>query len=310
MRIASVDVGSYSVRMSVWDLSEGKPKPILERGHITALGSKVKQTGLLQEERIKETLRILKEFKKETERLGVREVLLVGTEALRRAKNADEFIARVKEETGWELKVISPQEEGRLAYLSAVCSLGLSGRNCVIDQGGGSTEYIFGEGKNVGEIISLPFGIVNLTETFLKHDPPTDEEIRNLLSFLEKEIKKVKREVDNVVGLGGTITTLVALEYNVYPYDPKKVHGKKLTLEQIRKWFETLRRLPAKERSKLYPPIEDRRAQVILAGIAIFLKTLELFGKEELIVSDWGLREGVLISRLLDENHTEVCDDL
>ncbi len=299
MRLASIDIGSYSVRLSVGEIKDGNLKILLDKGRITALGQKVKETGLLQEDRILDTLRVLKEYKEDIEKLGVERVVVVGTEAIRKAKNGEEFVKRVKEETGFELKVIPPEEEGRLAYLGAVFSLRIKGKNCVVDQGGGSTEYIFGRDLEIEELHSFPFGIVNLTETFLKHDPPTDEEINKLSEFLEREIRKVKRDVDNLIGLGGTITTVAALEYNVYPYAPEKVHGKRLTYEQIKRWFEELRKIPARERSKRYKQVEDKRAEVILAGILIFIKTLEVFEKNELIVSDWGLREGILVDEFL-----------
>ena len=145
----------------------------------------------------------------------------------------------------------------------------------------------------------MPFGIVNLTERFIKHDPPTDEEINNLLGFLERELQKVvDKNIDTLVGLGGTITTLVALEYNIFPYDPKKVNGKVLTYDRVKYWFERLRKLPVEERKKI-PQIEDRRAEAILSGIAIFMKTMELFGKEELVVSDWAVKHGAIIANFL-----------
>ncbi len=299
MRVASIDVGSYSVRLTVAELKDSELKILYEEGRITSLGSGVRERGKLSEDRVEETLRVLREYRRKIEELGAERVVVVGTEALRRAENAEEFIKRVKEETGFELRIISPEEEGRYAFLAVAFSLKPKGKVCVIDQGGGSTEFVFGKNLQVDFMHSFPFGIVNLTERFLKHDPPTEEEVSNLLQFLEREIEKVKRETDTLVGLGGTITTLAALEYGIYPYDPNRVHGKKLSYEAVKRWFETLRRIPAKERAERFRQIEDRRAEVILAGIAIFLKTLGVFGKEEITVSDWGLREGILVAELL-----------
>jgi len=200
---------------------------------------------------------------------------------------------------GIELRIIPPEEEGKYAYLGAYYAVKPKGRVCVVDQGGGSTEYIFGKGLDIERVISMPFGIVNLTERFIKHDPPTDEEINNLLGFLERELQKVvDKNIDTLVGLGGTITTLVALEYNIFPYDPKKVNGKVLTYDRVKYWFERLRKLSVEERKKI-PQIEDRRAEAILSGIAIFMKTMELFGKEELVVSDWAVKHGAIIANFL-----------
>ncbi len=299
MRIATIDIGSYSVRLTVAQV-EGKDIEILfEDGHITSLGKGVKETGRIREDRIEETLRVLEEYKRDIERLKVDKVVAVATEAMRRAENSQEFISLVRERTGIEVRIISPQEEGRLAYIATAYSLRPEGRVLVVDQGGGSTEFIFGEGIDPKEIISLPIGIGNLTEGFLKHDPPTKEEIEALMSHLEEEIGGLKREVDVIVGLGGTITTLLALEKGIYPYDPKKVHGQFLSLSAIRRWFETLSAIPYRERAERYRQIEDKRAEVIVAGIGMFVKVLEVFGKDGLVVGDWGVKHGLIVNEIL-----------
>lgn len=299
MRVATVDIGSYSVRLTVADVEGRNLRIVKEEGAITSLGSGVKETGLLREDRIRETLEVLKRFRDIALSLGAQEIIAVATEALRRAKNSSDFLERVKEEVGIEVRIITPQEEGRLAFLASAFSLRPKGFFVVVDQGGGSTEFAYGQGVHPQEIISLPIGIVNLTERFLRHDPPTEEEVEKLFSFLEGEIGKNVREVDTLVGLGGTITTLSALEQDVYPYDPQRIHGSKLTKEALERWFDTLRRLPARERSRKFPQVEDKRAEVILAGIAMFIKILELFRKEDLIVGDWGVKHGLIIEKIL-----------
>ena len=299
MRVATVDIGSYSVRLTVADVEGRNLRIVKEEGAITSLGSGVKETGLLREDRIRETLEVLKRFRDIALSLGAQEIIAVATEALRRAKNSSDFLERVKEEVGIEVRIITPQEEGRLAFLASAFSLRPKGFFVVVDQGGGSTEFAYGQGVHPQEIISLPIGIVNLTERFLRHDPPTEEEVEELFSFLEGEIGKNVREVDTLVGLGGTITTLSALEQGVYPYDPQRIHGSKLTKEALERWFDTLRRLPARERSRKFPQVEDKRAEVILAGIAMFIKILELFRKEDLIVGDWGVKHGLIIEKIL-----------
>jgi len=304
MRVAVIDVGTYSTRLTIANVENGQFKILYEEGHITALGRGVKLTGKLSKEGIEETVRVIERFKKLCEEYGVEKCLILGTEALRVAQNREEFTDKLKR-LGLEIKVIPPEEEGRYAYLGAYFAVRPEGKTCVIDQGGGSTEFVFGEGLKVEEVISLPFGIVNLTEGFIKHDPPTEEEIRKLLEFLDGEIEKVKRPVDTLVGLGGTITTIAALEYGIYPYDPQKINGKVLTREQLKKWFEKLSKMTVEERKKL-PQIEDKRAEAIVPGVAIFWRTLEVFEKEKITVSDWAVKQGALIDNfLLRKNHPE-----
>ncbi len=301
MRIAAIDIGSYSTRLTIADVSGQDIDILLEEGYITSLGSGVRESGYLRRDRIEETLKVLEKYSQHIKELRVERVVAVGTEALRRAKNSEEFIREVRDRTGIDIRIISPQEEGRLAYIATVYSLHLEGDVLVIDQGGGSTEFIFGRGYEIGEVVSLPIGIVNLTEEFLKNDPPKGGEIRNLYNYIEEKIKPLVRDIDNIVGLGGTITTLVALEYGVYPYDTKLIHGRELSVGAIKKWFDELVRLPYMERSKRYRQVEDKRAEVIVSGIAMFLKVLELFNKDSLRVSDWGLKHGLIVSEMLKQ---------
>ena len=301
MRIAAIDIGSYSVRLTVAEIKNGDIEILLEKGYITSLGSGVKETGRLREDRVEETLRVLEEYRNDIENLSVDKVVAVATEALRRAENADGFLKEVMKKTGIEVKIITPQEEGELAFLATAYSLRPEGEFLVVDQGGGSTEFIFGSDMRVKDMVSLPVGIVNLTESFLKHDPPTEEEVKKLMDFLEEKIKPLKREVDEIVGLGGTITTVVALEKGVYPYDPSRIHGERLSLEALRRWFKTLVSIPYRERSRRFKQIEDRRAEVIVSGIAMFVKLLEVFDKDSLRVGDWGVKHGLIVKEALSE---------
>jgi len=299
MRIAVIDIGSYSVRLTVAELRNGKLNILLEKGYITSLGSGVKEEGKLRSDRIEETLRVLEDYRREVDKLGVDRVVVVATEALRRAQNAGEFIELVRKRVGFEVRILSPQEEGRLAFLASAYSLKPRGYFVVVDQGGGSTEFAFGEDLNPSEVISLPFGIVDLTERFLKHDPPLGEELISLRAFVRDRVLELRRNVDDIIGLGGTITTVAALEFGVYPYDPRKIHGREITLGALRRWLDELIHLPAAERSKKFKQIEDRRAEVIPAGIAMFVEIMEVFGKEHLKVGDWGVKHGLLISCIL-----------
>ncbi len=299
MRVAAIDIGSYSVRLTIAEIEEGKIEIVLEKGRITSLGSGVKEERRLREDRIEETLKVLEEYREDIDRLGVDKVLAVATEAIRKASNSEEFLRLVKERTGIEVRVITPSEEGELAFLGASYALRPKGEVLVVDQGGGSTEFIFGKDYQVKDLTSLPLGIVNLTESFLRHDPPQEDEIKALMDFLDEHIRPLKRHVDEIIGLGGTITTVAALEYGIYPYDPKKVQGKVVSLEALSEWFDKLSAIPSKERSKLYRQIEDRRAEVILAGIGMFVKILEIFEKDYLRVSDWGVKQGLIVRELL-----------
>ncbi|QWK13732.1 MAG: Ppx/GppA family phosphatase [Aquificota bacterium] len=298
MKLASIDVGSYSIRLSVADL-DGGLRLIHEEGVITALATDLKESGLLREDRMEESLQVIKSFVEKAKSLGAERIKIVGTETLRRAKNSSEFIKRLKELTGIELKVIAPEEEGRYAFLSVAYSLRPQGRFCIIDQGGGSTEFVCGRGFQVESLRSLPFGIVNLTEEFIHSDPPKLYELESLKNFLDEQIKEVVEPCDQLIGLGGTITTIAAIEYGIYPYKGEEVHGKELSIDKIMFWIETLSSMREKDRIANFPHIEPKRAKVIIPGLLIFYRSMLLFGKDKIKVSDWGLKEGLLVEEVI-----------
>lgn len=298
MKLASIDVGSYSIRLSVAEL-DGGLRLIHEEGVITALATDLKESGLLREDRMEESLQVIKSFVEKAKNLGAERIKIVGTEALRRAKNSSEFIEKLKSLTGIELKVIAPEEEGRYAFLSVAYSLRPQGRFCIIDQGGGSTEFVCGRGFQVESLRSLPFGIVNLTEEFIHSDPPKLYELESLKNFLDEQIKEVVEPCDQLIGLGGTITTIAAIEYGIYPYKGEEVHGKELSIDKIMFWIETLSSMREKDRIANFPHIEPKRAKVIIPGLLIFYRSMLLFGKDKIKVSDWGLKEGLLVEEVI-----------
>ena len=295
--IALLDIGTYSTRMLIVAVhSDGRFDEILSVGRITALGRKLKETGYLQKEAMEETLAVLKEYVQIASQYKPEKILAVATQACREAKNADEFISKVKE-LGIDVRVITGEEEARLAFTATAKALNIEGKFTVIDQGGGSTEFSYGEKSKLIASISFPFGIVNFTEKYIKSDPPKPEEIMQIKDFLKQQLpiayEKMK-DTEILVGLGGTITTVVALEYNIYPYDSKKVHGSKLTYETVTKWLNKLASMTVNQR-KAIPMIEDKRAEAIVPGIVIFQTAMEVFQKDEITVSEWGVRHGLLL---------------
>lgn len=294
MIVASLDVGSYSVRLAIAKL-DGKLSILHEEGRITALSKGLSQTGYIDPLQAEETILAMEELLNKARAFGAQKIRVVGTQALRIAKNSQEFISLAQDRLGIKLEVLSSELEGTLAYMGATHSLELSGSICVIDQGGGSTEFVHGFNNQVRSVISFPFGVVNLTEEFLQKDPPTIYELESLKNFIDENIKSAVKPCDYLVGVGGSITTLCAIEYGIYPYDASKVHGKTLQLSRLMFWLDQLCSMNSEQRIATFPQIEPARSKVIVSGIYIFYRACMLFGKDSLIVSDWGLKEGVLL---------------
>lgn len=297
-KIALIDIGTYSTRMLIVAIHpDNSFEEILSVGRITSLGRKLKQTGYLQKDAMEETLATLKEYVMTAREFGVSHIFGVATQACREAKNSEDFIDKVKQ-LGIEVRVISGQEEAKLSFMATAKALNIEDKFLVIDQGGGSTEFSYGEGKNLIDAVSFPFGIVNLTENYIKSDPPKEEELSSLKQFLKEKIGSLPEHMKNfneLVGLGGTITTVVALEKQLYPYDSKKVHGATLTYDTISKWLNNLSSMTISQR-KAIPMIEDKRAEAIISGIAIFQTAMEVLNKDTIKISEWGVRHGLLLS--------------
>lgn len=297
-KIALIDIGTYSTRMLIVAIHpDNSFEEILSVGRITSLGRRLKQTGYLQKDAMEETLATLKEYVMTAREFGVSHIFGVATQACREAKNSEDFIDKVKQ-LGIEVRVISGQEEAKLSFMATAKALNIEDKFLVIDQGGGSTEFSYGEGKNLIDAVSFPFGIVNLTENYIKSDPPKEEELSSLKQFLKEKIGSLPEHMKNfneLVGLGGTITTVVALEKQLYPYDSKKVHGATLTYDTISKWLNNLSSMTISQR-KAIPMIEDKRAEAIISGIAIFQTAMEVLNKDTIKISEWGVRHGLLLS--------------
>jgi exopolyphosphatase/guanosine-5'-triphosphate,3'-diphosphate pyrophosphatase len=311
-KIAVIDIGTYSTRLLIAGVHSNLPpkeairkiETIFSVGKITSLGRNLNKNGYLEEEAILETLKVLEEYVLIAKEYKVEKIIAYATQACRIAKNGNEFLEKVKN-LGIDVRLISGDEEAYLSFLATAYSINPDKSFVVIDQGGGSTEYAFGDKEDndykLIKSISFPFGIVNLTEKFVHSDPPKENELIEMKGFIKLQIEKAKEKMpaETLIGLGGTITTLVALEYNIYPYDSSKVHGKILTYDSVKLWLNKLSKLTVEERKKI-PMIEDKRAEAIIAGIIIFKTTLEVFQKESLVVSDKGLRHGAIIYEILN----------
>jgi len=296
LRIATIDVGTNSTRILVADVKDGEVKPLFKTGKVTRLGRGVKETGRLSKEGIEATVGALKEFKAIVERFNVEKVVVVTTEAARRAENAEEFLNRVRE-LGFKIDVLSDRDEAELVFLANLKVFKPKGKAMTVDLGGGSTEVVYGDETSVEFLKSLKFGVVFLYEEF-------GEDLVKLEEFIRGELLKVKEEIEpsqnfTVFAVGGTITSVVAMEEKMEVYKPEVVHGYRVTKHLIDKWYKHLSSLPIEERKKVVG-LEENRADVIIPGLAFFKVFCEVFSKESLTVSEVGLLYGLALREALN----------
>jgi exopolyphosphatase/guanosine-5'-triphosphate,3'-diphosphate pyrophosphatase len=216
---------------------------------------------------------------------------------LRDASDGADFIARVKQCVGVDLEIIDGETEAQLSYLSTRKELGpgSGGKLLIVDIGGGSTELIRAEPSRSLEVVSLQIGSVRLTERIVRHDPPNASEVAELRAAAADALRQLgwMYHPDAMVGIAGTVTTLCAIAQGLETYSPESVHGYRLASAEMARIIALLGSIPLEERKKL-PGMEPGRADVLFAGAMILERMMECFGCEEVIVSDRGVRWGLV----------------
>jgi exopolyphosphatase/guanosine-5'-triphosphate,3'-diphosphate pyrophosphatase len=293
MRVAGIDIGTNTILMLIADIKDnGELVPVADFHSIARLGEGLNHSGIISETAIKRALQILDNYVKEINKLDVENVFCVGTSALREAKNSKEVVKQIEEATGIRVNVIDGEFEAFLSFIGTVEDEKYS---VLLDIGGGSTEVISGEKDRIVFRVSFPFGAVKLTEEYFIPHPPSSEIISKTKQELFEAFSSIDKSVvkGRTYAVAGTPTTIVAVVLGLKEYDRNKVDGYVLTLDEIRSAKSLFLSMSVEEISrKLYvPPL---RADVITAGTVILESFCEFFTLPSVIVSDKGLRYGVI----------------
>lgn len=298
VKLAALDVGTNTVLMLVAERApDGTVHQLGDFARITRLGRGVDSNGKLDPASAERTLDAITDFAKQARSLGAERILTAATSALRDAQNGSDFIAQAKNRAGVDLEVISGETEAQLSYLAVKKGLALdpAARMLIVDIGGGSTELIRSEPGRKLETVSLQIGSVRLTERMIHHDPPSAREAVDLRLSVDKALAELGWEFrpDVMVGIAGTVTTICAIALGMETYDAAIVHGYHLQRNEITNVIARLGSVPLAERMKI-PGLEAGRADVIFAGAAILECIMGNFGLDEVVVSDQGVRWGLI----------------
>jgi len=301
---AVIDIGTNSLKMHVATVSDGNTTVLGDFTEVTRLGEGLHETGELGAEAIARNVDAIAALQAKALELGAATTAAVGTMALRSATNTQVFTDAVRERCGLEVEVVPGEEEARLSYLAVLSGLGAGkGRVVVFDTGGGSTEFIFGEGEEILERFSLDVGSRRPTEEFCKSDPVTDGELAAMVAHLEREFDRLEAGVDALVGMGGTVTSMGAVHHEMKVYDPDVIQGSTLALTEVERQVDVYRARTIEERREMVG-LMPKRADVILAGAAIVMTVMRKLGANELTISDRGLRHGLFHDRFVRGRET------
>jgi exopolyphosphatase/guanosine-5'-triphosphate,3'-diphosphate pyrophosphatase len=301
VRFAVIDLGTNTVRLLLAEVRAAAPwTAVHAEQRVTRLGEGLHATGELGAVPMARTTAVVAEYVARARAAGASVMRVVATSAVREARNGRAFAEQLAAHTRERVDVISGDEEARLTLRGLERGLALGAQPMIaFDIGGGSTEYVRARGRTVLVAVSLRLGVVPLAERFpfpgrVEPGPYAVmlQEIRAQLAS-ELPVALTIAPFDTLVGTAGTVTTLAALDLGLASYDPTRVHGHRLTRGAIDRLLARLSRLTVVERGHL-PCLEPGRADLIVPGTAIVVATMEHLGVDALVVSEYGLREGIM----------------
>ncbi len=299
VRIAAIDVGSNSVRQILADVSPtGQIRVIDEMKAMPRLGEGLESSGALSDHSLEAAVEAIQRMVMLSRQLGALRTEIVATSAVRDASNGPVFADRVKETTGFDVRVLSGEEEALLCFRSALAHFELGeGRSLVMDIGGGSLEIVLAKDGLIERVASLPFGAVRLTERFLS---PTVRVrgVKALRAHVREGLKRTVPVKDwrgaQVIGSGGTFTNLAGILLARQGVTARSPHGTRVMRVELEHVLDWLQRLSASERAQV-PGLNPARSDIIVAGLAVAAEVLARFDPGVLLVSGYGIREGILL---------------
>ncbi len=306
---SSIDIGTNSVLLLVAEFQNGRLRVLEEEQSVPRLGKGVDSARTLHPDSMQRVLDVLIRYK---ELLNQKypdisdDTIVTATSAVRDSANREEFLDKIKEETGWEVRLLSGDEEAETTFRGAVSVL----KPCesdfvrvVLDIGGGSTEIAAGSDTELKEAVSVDMGSVRFSEKFLKSDPPQPaemdaarKEIQNLLEGVRMNgiMSRPTGRIE-AVGVAGTVTSVAAIELGLDEYDADKINGFVLTKNRLGYIIDKFSKADSNQIEKEYPVFLAGRGDVILAGLLILDEFLGWCGVTEITVSTGGIRHGVLL---------------
>lgn len=299
-RYAAIDIGSNSVRMLAAEVAPGSPtRELASDREVTRLGASVFRQGRISDEAIGFVCQVLRRMADAYSKLEVIGVRAVATSAVRDASNQAEFVARASEIVGAPVEIISGAEEARLIHLGVQARWPQPRETIlIVDVGGGSAEFIVAENGEMKEGVSRPLGAVRLNEVFLKTDPPTEVELKRLEKFIDDKFEPARLPIevfkfDRVIGTSATAAALVSAIHSIPRARREEADRLSASTADLRKLFGQMASTPLNDRKKI-PGLGPRRAEIVVAGAAVFLRTLETLGQPGIHYCGAGVRDGII----------------
>jgi exopolyphosphatase/guanosine-5'-triphosphate,3'-diphosphate pyrophosphatase len=302
MKVAAIDLGANTILCLIAEVSSAREiLPLYQHTATTRLGD-FSNKNELTPEAIHRSLNVLQQYKKRCADYQVEKCVIVATSVLRDANRRDYFCNLVKTEIGVPIEILNAETEAELSYRGALSNKKkLHGQTLVCDIGGGSTEFVIGNQARVTASASIPVGALKLTKKFCLSDPPLAAELASMRHWIKTTFFPIDsqfRKFKQMIGVGGTVTTLAAINAAAADYLPEEIDGSLLDLSAIQMLLKKLISLPLEKRKKVVGLTPDR-ADIIISGTVLLVELLTELGAEKIIVSDRCLRYGVILKMII-----------
>ena len=302
MKIGTIDIGTNSMRLLIADYNNGKIENRKKYVNTTRIGQGVDKEGYISEEALQRNINALEEFANICKVEECQAIYCMGTSALRDSKNGNIFVDRAKQKTNINVEIISGNEESNLGFMGVLEGLDTDEQILVIDIGGGSTEFIVGDIEGIKFAKSENVGALRMTEKFLAKDPIDTNEFSSMSKFIYGEIKDTidyikSKQIKKLVGIGGTITSLSAMNQELEVYSMEKIHNSEVSIKNIKDILQNLKQMTLNDKKTL-KGLQPKRADIITAGVEILNIIMENLEIEKIIVSEYDNLEGLMCHKV------------
>jgi len=297
-RVAAIDCGTNSIRLLVADLTGDRLVDVVRRMEIVRLGEGVDRTGRLAPAALERTRVALADYTAQIRALGVSRIRMCATSASRDAANASDFTEMVVTTLGVAPEVVTGDEEARLSYTGAVRGLVAPAPYLIVDIGGGSTEFVTGSSPaGPDAAISVDIGCVRMTERHLHTHPPTADEVAaataDISAAVDRALEAVPgRSAKTLVGLAGSVTTVVGIALGLKEYDPDRIHHAQTSYDDVAAVTADLLSKTPEQRMEI-PIMHPGRADVIGAGALVLRIIMERAHMPAVIASEHDILDGI-----------------
>jgi len=296
VRAASIDLGSNSTRMLIADITNGTLTTIYKEHQVTRMADKLSESKIISKEATKRVLKVLAGYFKTINKNNVENIQIVGTAALRDAANSQEIIQLIEKKFGFEVDIVSGEEEGVLTSVGVLNSLGSLENFLIVDIGGRSTEFIYDDKKIVSKSVNI--GVVSLSELFFDKLPPPEKSVLLAREYIESHLLEPNAfDGRLLVGVAGTFTSLASIFLKQTQFNEKEIHLTELKNEDVFKISNELLHLNEPQIITKYKGLDPKRAKTIQAGILLAKEIISKYNVNSIKVSNSDILEGLILKK-------------